>query len=397
MELDKLNKMRDFNKTLATTKEKKDESIKSENKSQSKSDEILNLDTVPTNSTEDTSEDITEEIKIESEFDKRLEAKDISKKSNNRKNKISVDSIFDNNYEKDIPSKSDIVKTMAKAATGNPFAVAKALKMASKHKKKKKSLFKRLFIIITFIMPLSFTLMIGMVVLYTIMTQSQINPLIDPNDIIANRYTEEQMQAQRGRDIMQKTFVDGDDATLPEETTEESKLYLKVTTSEVPYFSQHDPRWKDEEYCPGETYSQSACGVTSLAMLLTYLEYDKLDSDKDGVTLPTDAGTYSKNKGYATADGTLSNLYYNLDGLTGEYLSPVSDLARIKELLGKGTPLIYSVNGSQTFAYSHLMVATGYKDGKWTVNDPDSFEKSNKEWDETAFLSGALYFVYLHK
>lgn len=301
------------------------------------------------------------------------------------------------NPKKDDVSLKDFTKTTIKAATlGNPKDIVKVAKMATKLKRKK-SKFKKILIISSILLPLVFLSIIGATIIVIFTVPELSSQLLTPREVISNRYTEASMVAERGRNIMQKTYApEPAEGAIPEEKPG-SNLYGSVTTSDVPYFSQHDARWKNNTYSPGETYSQSACGATSLAMLLTYLEYDGLDSDKDGVTLPTDTGQYSLDNGHVSEEGTSSSLFYDLSGLQSEYLNPQGDLPRIKELLGEGKPLIYSVNGSQTFAYSHIMVATGYKDGKWTVNDPNNYEFSNQEWDETAFLSGALYFVYIHK
>lgn len=319
-------------------------------------------------------------------------------------NTTRIESKHANKYEN--ISKLDIAKDVAKAAvTLNPLHILKAAKHA-KNLKKKSSKLKKLLMVFTLV-PVLTTLLVGALAVYIVVFTDSSN-VLSPKAVIQLRYSQLLKNGTVGKDIIQKVHSDKTvDTTLPTiNNTEEDKKptdaqksdkYLTVTTSSVPYFSQHDPRWKDTEYCPGETYSQSACGVTSLAMLLTYLKYTELDSDKDGVTLPTDTGSYSLSHGYVTSQGTAVALFMNLPNLKSEYLSPSEDLDRIKSILAKGEPLIYSVNGSTTFASSHLMVATGYKDGMWTVNDPNNYEFSNKEWNESDFLSGAYYFIYIHK
>lgn len=51
---------------------------------------------------------------------------------------------------------------------------------------------------------------------------------------------------------------------------------------EVPYFSQNDPKWKDEQlgYCPGYTIGSGGCAITCAAMVYNYYSSNYTDPSK---------------------------------------------------------------------------------------------------------------------
>lgn len=356
--------------------------------------DFKDIDTIDTDlkNTYETKQKISNSDLIDSKFvsDKTEYKTDNTSSSSKSKNKSKIPT------DDDTSNLKNTINLAKSVATANPLGAYKAIK---KIHGKKKSKIRKILIWSTCIIPLFTITTVGAIGIYIIVFNT--SDILTPQQIIQLRYAKLMRNSTDVEDIVQKVISDKTfDETLPttdDTTTDNSDKYLTVTTSKVPYYSQHDPRWKDKEYSPGETYSQSACGATSLAMVLTYLKNTELDTDGDGVILPTETGEYSLKNGYVTEQGTLPGLFLKLPGLKSEYLTPGNDMDRIKELLSKGEPLIYSVNGSTTFASSHLMVATGYKDDKWTVNDPNNYEFSNKEWDTNKFLSGAYYFVYIHK
>lgn len=290
--------------------------------------------------------------------------------------------------------------TLAKAAAGNPIAIAKVADQMRKKKKKKKKKNRTALIVSLIFLTIPTYILITTIPTFLIMTaiDKSSNSLLDVNDILARKYAQKYLDEDALRKIPQKFKSDKDtDPDLDKmEDTPKSDLYTIPSTSKIPYFSQHDPRWKDLEYCPGETYSLSACAPTTLAMILTHIGYTELDSDGDGITLPTDTGSYSLSKGYATTLGTLPGLFLDLKGVNVDYYTP-SNIDKVKEILAKGEPIAYSVNGSITFASSHLLVATGYKDGMFTVNDPNSVKLTEQTFTEAEFMSGAYYFVHIYK
>lgn len=292
--------------------------------------------------------------------------------------------------------------TMAKAATGNPIAMVKvANQLRKKKKRKKKKRKKAILIVFTLFLSIPIYILGTTIPTFLIMVaiNDSSNALLDAKDVVANKYAKKYMDEEAIRKIPQKYKSDKDsdpDLDKMVEDATKSDLYTTPTTSKVPYFSQHDPRWKDLDYCPGENYSLSACAPTTLAMILTHIGYTNLDSDGDGVTLPTDTGSYSLSKGYATTAGTLPGLFLDLKDVNADYYTP-NDIAKVKEILAKGEPVAYSVIGSSTFASNHLLVATGFKDNKFTVNDPNSVKLTEQTFTEAEFMIGANYFVHIHK
>ena len=57
------------------------------------------------------------------------------------------------------------------------------------------------------------------------------------------------------------------------------------------------------------------------------------------------------------------------------------DENRMKQMLDDGKVIICSMGPGDFTTSGHFIVITGMKDGQFTVNDPNSTERSNMLWD----------------
>lgn len=147
------------------------------------------------------------------------------------------------------------------------------------------------------------------------------------------------------------------------------------TDTDFPLYIQWDYRWGYNQY--GDSMIGIAgCGPTSLAMVYSGLT-GKTDQN------PASVCKLSEDKGYYVANvGTSWDLMTkgaNDLGIKSEQLSLFEN--NLVSHLQKGHPIICSVKKGD-FTYSgHFIVLTGYKDGKFIINDPNSKANSQKLWE----------------
>jgi predicted double-glycine peptidase len=58
---------------------------------------------------------------------------------------------------------------------------------------------------------------------------------------------------------------------------------------------------------------------------------------------------------------------------------------KLKNLLNEGKLIILSVGPGHFTSAGHFIVVTGYEDGYFTVNDPNSYENSARKWKYEEF------------
>jgi hypothetical protein len=145
---------------------------------------------------------------------------------------------------------------------------------------------------------------------------------------------------------------------------------------------QNDPNFKDIPYGCSQI-GPSGCGIVSLAMAILYCNGNQYDIDYTR-NLIQNLASYSASNGYFLCQqGTAHGLFsandflrqYNVEG------TPISDAI---SYLQQGMVVITGFYGKFTgFGYdSHIVLLTGYQDGKFLVNDPgplDVKEISAKE------------------
>lgn len=142
----------------------------------------------------------------------------------------------------------------------------------------------------------------------------------------------------------------------------------------VPLLMQWDTRWGYRKY--GDTVMGiSGCGPTCLSMVAIYLLND---TAKD----PAWMANFSVKNGYCVpGNGTAWTLMSEGAGKLGLTATELPlDKNRMVRELDAGNPIICIMGPGDFTTTGHFIVLTGTKDGKFTVNDPNSAQRSKKLW-----------------
>lgn len=142
----------------------------------------------------------------------------------------------------------------------------------------------------------------------------------------------------------------------------------------VPLFLQWDKRWGYIRY-GADVAGITACGPVCLSMVAYYLTGDENMSPDKMIQFSIDNGHCVPGNGSAW---TLISKGAKDLGLNVKELPLVEGLVR-KELEA-GNPVICVMGPGVFTTTGHFIVLTGYEDGKFRVNDPNSVERSNKLW-----------------
>ena len=151
-------------------------------------------------------------------------------------------------------------------------------------------------------------------------------------------------------------------------------LIEEASMDSVPLFVQWDKRWGYEKYS-GNFFAASGCGPTTLSMVVVYLTHNREAS-------PIAVAKYSKEAGYSV-DGSGSSWTLISEGCRhyGVKAKAVAlDESRMKAELDEGHPIVVNVGPGDFTDTGHFMVITGYDDEGFSINDPNSIEKSGKRW-----------------
>lgn len=162
----------------------------------------------------------------------------------------------------------------------------------------------------------------------------------------------------------------------PAEQVKEHTIDLteEASMDSVPLFVQWDKRWGYEKYS-GNFFAASGCGPTTLSMVVVYLTHNREAS-------PIAVAKYSKEAGYSV-DGSGSSWTLISEGCRhyGVKAKAVAlDESRMKAELDAGHPIVINVGPGDFTDTGHFMVITGYDDEGFSINDPNSIEKSGKRW-----------------
>lgn len=162
----------------------------------------------------------------------------------------------------------------------------------------------------------------------------------------------------------------------PAEHVKEHTIDLteEASMDSVPLFVQWDKRWGYEKYS-GNFFAASGCGPTTLSMVVVYLTHNREAS-------PIVVAKYSKEAGYSV-DGSGSSWTLISEGCRhyGVKAKTVAlDESRMKAELDEGHPIVVNVGPGDFTDTGHFMVITGYDDEGFSINDPNSIEKSGKRW-----------------
>ncbi len=142
----------------------------------------------------------------------------------------------------------------------------------------------------------------------------------------------------------------------------------------VPLFLQWDPRWGYEDY-GSSCIAVTGCGPTVLAMAGYYLTGDPAMNPLDVANFAQKAGYYAQ--GYGSSWTLISQGAAQL-GLEAQELPLVKK--KITDALAENRPVILALGPGDFTATGHYIVLTGYEDGAFRVNDPNSRQRSARLW-----------------
>lgn len=143
---------------------------------------------------------------------------------------------------------------------------------------------------------------------------------------------------------------------------------------EIPLLLQWDDRWGYGAY-GSSMVAGSGCGPTCIAMVASGL------TGRTDIT-PYTVAAYSENNGFLTKelDTSWDLMTYGCEefGITGTMLG--LDENAMANTLANGCPIICSVGPGDFTENGHFIVLTGYENGMFRVNDPNSRLRSEKTW-----------------
>ena len=142
----------------------------------------------------------------------------------------------------------------------------------------------------------------------------------------------------------------------------------------VPLFLQWDPMWGYEKYGSGYL-AVTGCGPTCLAMAGYYLTGDESMNPLTVAEFAQDHGYYAK--GYGSSWTLISEGAGKL-GLNAKELPLVKK--KMTDALEAGSPIILALGKGDFTTTGHYIVLTSWNGEAFTVNDPNSRERSEQLW-----------------
>jgi hypothetical protein len=151
-------------------------------------------------------------------------------------------------------------------------------------------------------------------------------------------------------------------------------LTAEAQSDTVPLIMQWDERWGYVEYGSG-MIGYTGCGPTCLSMVVLYFTSDPQYT-------PLYMADMAVEKGYCVAgNGTSWTMMAEGPsnfGLTSTELPMVEK--KMTDALDEGKLIILNLGPGDFTTTGHYIVVTGYTDEGFTVNDPNSRERSAKTW-----------------
>ncbi|MCD8161714.1 MAG: C39 family peptidase [Clostridiales bacterium] len=158
------------------------------------------------------------------------------------------------------------------------------------------------------------------------------------------------------------------------DVTQTIDLSEEAESETVPLLLQWDTRWGYETYGSG-LVGYTGCGPTCIAMVALFLTGDT-DWDPGSVAVWADsAGYYVSGSGTAW---TLMSVGCEHFGIVATELTLSESI--VAEHIAAGEPIICSVGPGDFTSDGHYIVLTGYEDGVFTLNDPNSLARSSQTW-----------------
>lgn len=142
----------------------------------------------------------------------------------------------------------------------------------------------------------------------------------------------------------------------------------------MPLFLQWDKRWGYMQY-GNDVAGITACGPLCLSMVAYYLTEDPEMSPDKMIEFSIEDGHCVPGNGSAW---TLISKGAPKLGLTVKELPLVE--AFVRRELESGKPVICVMGPGVFTTTGHFIVLTGYENGMYRINDPNSVERSNKLW-----------------
>lgn len=234
-----------------------------------------------------------------------------------------------------------------------------------------------------------------------------------------------------------KSYIDNYSLGLLDKFAAESTVQLPTTTANGQYkaYRQGDQYWGSLIYAGGDTWTQSACGPTSVAVILTELNktipgYDgitrteykngvgniSVTSPKDGVMDPFEVGVYCDEHGGHTAGGAMYHTFPTLvfhDVLGMNEVKPTSASAVLNYLKQGYVGVASTSSGNNSDGFftdgGHIVAVVGYsgdkihivdvsngaRDGYYTVSQMDSqTQMPNISAAKGPYARVAAWFLY---
>lgn len=178
-------------------------------------------------------------------------------------------------------------------------------------------------------------------------------------------------------------------AAYPEKHDERYEIDLagEIADGTVPLLLQWDERWGYSSYGDG-LLGYTGCGPTCLSMVAIYLTGDVTLTPKEVANYADRAGYYTNGVGSAWS---LMGEGCAEFGLTGTEMA-VSE-KNMTDKLAEGHPLICAMGPGDFTDNGHFIVISGYENGEFVVNDPNSPIRSSRTWSYAA-LSGQIKNVW---
>ena len=142
----------------------------------------------------------------------------------------------------------------------------------------------------------------------------------------------------------------------------------------VPLFLQWDPMWGYETY-GSDFLAVTGCGPSCLAMAGYYLTGSQNMNPAEIAVFAENNGYYAS--GYGSSWTLISEGSARL-GLNATELPLVKK--KITDALDAGHPVILALGKGDFTTTGHYIVLTGMQEGMFTVNDPNSRERSGQLW-----------------
>ena len=156
------------------------------------------------------------------------------------------------------------------------------------------------------------------------------------------------------------------------------KISCSTGLSNIVYYNQND---YTESYGYGTTIKSDGCGPVAMAMIISTLTDKKVT--------PIETAKYSLDNGYRTNGGTSTDFITAIateHGIKTETLT--LDQESITNALSQSKPILMIVGPGNFTSRNHYIILTGIsEDGKVTIADPLSLEKSNQLWEMSTIIN----------